>query len=70
MTEQEIEKSTIKVDPRFTYQLYKSPVYTWECDCFGCNRMGVVIQVEDHNVPNWFWRKMQYLFFGNKWEKL
>jgi hypothetical protein len=23
-----------------------------------------------HKAPNWFWRKMQYLCFGFKWEPL
>lgn len=22
------------------------------------------------NRPNWFWRMMQYLFFGFKWERI
>lgn len=40
----------------------------WLCHLFGC--------VDDFTwrpnkgkEPNWFWRWMQFLFFGNRWEK-
>ena len=38
----------------------------WHCDIFG---MGGQIQIHPSkdSVPCWFWRKMQYLCFGNKW---
>ena len=41
----------------------------WTCYLFGSNGDGVAWKPADGKVPNWFWRKMQYLFFGNKWVK-
>ena len=38
--------------------------HSWTCEIFG---MGGEITVHAQNVPCWFWRKMQYLCFGNKW---
>ena len=39
----------------------------WKCHCFGGDTYGVVWQPVRGEEPNWFWRKMQYLCFGNKW---
>lgn len=41
----------------------------WECYLFGMHT-GIVIQPKKGELPNWFWRKMQYLVFGNKWKKI
>lgn len=40
----------------------------WECHCFGSHTGLIVTPLKDE-VPNWFWRKMQYLVFGNRWIK-
>jgi len=37
-----------------------------ECEIFGLGRAIVVTPLKG-NEPNWFWRWMQYLVFGNKW---
>jgi hypothetical protein len=39
----------------------------WTCHLFGSNGEGITWIPSKGKVPNWFWRKMQYLFFGNKW---
>lgn len=39
----------------------------WTCHLFGSEEFKWV--PNKNNVPNWFWRKMQYLFFGNRWVK-
>lgn len=39
----------------------------WKCLLFGTREL--VWQASKGKVPNWFWRWMQYLFFGNKWVK-
>lgn len=42
----------------------------WNCYLFGSDdRTGIVWTPTVGNVPNWFWRWMQYLFFGNLWIK-
>jgi hypothetical protein len=43
----------------------------WKCYLFGGKESTVCMiwQPEKGNEPNWFWRKMQYLFFGNRWVK-
>lgn len=39
----------------------------WQCEVFGFeNYMWFPLK---NKTPNWFWRWMQYLFFGNKWTK-
>lgn len=40
----------------------------WQCHLFGTKEY--VYQPSKGNVPNWFWRKMQYLILGNRWEKI
>jgi hypothetical protein len=40
----------------------------WECQLFGCGD-GIVLTPKKGKEPNWFWRWMQYLLFGNKWAK-
>jgi hypothetical protein len=37
----------------------------WECELFGGSFMRFRPRLGEH--PNWFWRWMQYLAFGNKW---
>lgn len=44
----------------------------WKCYLFGSRpehgNKYIFIPSEGHE-PNWFWRKMQYLAFGNLWVK-
>ena len=40
----------------------------WHCQMFGAGKDFIYTPLEG-NEPNWFWRKMQYLCFGNKWIK-
>ena len=41
----------------------------WECELFGTGQ-SLVLRPNKDKVPNWFWRQMQYLCFGNKWKKI
>jgi hypothetical protein len=41
--------------------------YTWKCYLFG-KESAMVLSVK--KPPNFFWRWMQYLCFGNRWEKI
>jgi len=41
----------------------------WTCHLFGSNGDGISWRPNKGREPNWFWRKMQYLFFGNNWVK-
>ena len=40
----------------------------WKCELFGTGQT-LVLTPEKGKEPNWFWRNMQYLCFGNKWVK-
>lgn len=40
----------------------------WKCELFGGDN-GITWTPRINQVPCWFWRKMQYLCFGNKWVK-
>lgn len=40
----------------------------WTCHLFGSESL--TFTPNEGEVPNWFWRKMQYLAFGNRWEKI
>ena len=44
----------------------------WQCYLFGGSpdNNGVTWTPVKGKVPNWFWRKMQYIFFGNLWIKM
>lgn len=40
----------------------------WQCELFGITGgHRIVIRPLKGGEPNWFWRKMQYLAFGNRW---
>ena len=41
----------------------------WNCHLFGMARQGISIRPQEGEEPNWFWRWMQYLAFGNEWIK-
>ena len=42
----------------------------WICYMFGSNGMyGISWRPIKGKEPNWFWRKMQFLVFGNRWVK-
>ena len=38
----------------------------WHCDLFGTGE-AMQLWPAKGKVPNWFWRRMQYLVLGNKW---
>ena len=40
----------------------------WQCELFGTG-MAILLRPTKSNTPNWFWRWMQYLIFGNRWSK-
>ena len=40
----------------------------WTCHLFGGS--GIQWHPDKGDVPNFFWRWMQYLIFGNKWIKV
>jgi hypothetical protein len=40
----------------------------WSCYLFGGTAAnGFTWKVPNGQEPNWFWRKMQFLCFGNRW---
>jgi len=42
----------------------------WQCYLFGGDENGFIWTPQENKVPNWFWRKMQYLILGNKWIRI
>ena len=55
------------------FSIIDVPKYSnWECYLFGAKDRdsGITWHAFVGNVPNWFWRKMQYLCFGNRWVKI
>jgi hypothetical protein len=42
----------------------------WECLLFGGDMMGIVWKPLKKSVPNFFWRFMQFICFGNRWKKI
>ena len=49
----------------------EEPEYSeWMCYLFGTGLpVAYVYRPLKGKEPNWFWRKMQYLCFGNRWVK-
>lgn len=45
-----------------------TPLSDWKCELFGAGS-SIVFNPAKDKVPNWFWRKMQYLILGNNWIK-
>ncbi len=41
----------------------------WECRLFGAGK-SITLHPIAGEVPNWFWRKMQYLLLGNEWVRI
>jgi hypothetical protein len=51
-------------------RVYEPPKLSeWRCYLFGSEQTGISWIPSEGEVPNWFWRKMQYLCFGNRWVK-
>ena len=51
-------------------EIHDKEFSAWECRLFGATGgFGFAWIPEKGKVPNWFWRKMQYLCFGNRWVK-
>lgn len=42
----------------------------WECHLFGSSGNGITWRPLKGEEPNWFWRKLQFLCFGNRWIKI
>ncbi len=52
------------------YKILELPKYSkWHCEMFGTGPTGMVLRPEEGKEPNFFWRWMQYIIFGNKWIK-
>ena len=39
----------------------------WRCELFGTGPDGLVLRPYKGNEPNFFWRWLQFIFFGNRW---
>lgn len=54
------------------YGVFNQPELSeWTCYLFGNtpDSSGIVWTPVKGKHPNWFWRKMQYICFGNMWRK-
>jgi len=52
------------------FALSSNPVYTWECLLFGARSREDGITWNVDRPPNWFWRLMQFIIFGNRWRRI
>lgn len=68
----------MSAEPKIEWDVSKSsavfitpPNYSkWKCYMFGSGTsFGVVYHPTEGNVPNAFWRWMQFICFGNRWVK-
>jgi hypothetical protein len=44
------------------------PKAAWKCKPAGVS--GPTVEFQCSTAPNWFWRTMQYLVLGLKWERI
>lgn len=51
-----------------SYSIYTPEQSGWKCELFGGNG-GFVWYPAKGQVPNAFWRLMQFLAFGNRWSR-
>jgi hypothetical protein len=65
---------TYNDDPFYTPKAYEGLKLNipepseWTCELFGAGQ-SMVLHPAKGKVPNWFWRKMQYICLGNRWVK-
>lgn len=60
----------LKLENKINSYSFNSPELSeWICHMFGSDGSGISWRPAKGKEPNWFWRKMQYLCFGNKWVK-
>lgn len=66
MTEQQNPYAELQLDA-----ILKPEMSEWQCLLFGGKPGGFYISWRPRKgeEPNWFWRKMQWLIFGNLWVK-
>ena len=69
MTDPEItySKSDTYASTGTPHLIYLPERSDWKCYLFGGTE--IVWNPKKDEVPCWFWRKMQFLCFGNKWVK-
>lgn len=61
------------VSPDMKLNVITTPEYSeWVCFLFGCKpgEGGIQWRPLKGKEPNWFWRTMQYLVFGNLWVRV
>ncbi len=64
-------KEEYKADLSENYKIDIPEWSKWECHLFGAYPEGGIIwRPQKGGEPNWFWKIMQYLVFGNKWMKV
>lgn len=64
----EFSNTPLKVAPQLN-MMVAPPLSQWRCYLFGNKpgQFGMVWTPRVNEVPNWFWRKMQWLILGNLW---
>lgn len=55
-------------DPAGAPSIFQVEVSDWECQMFGCGN-SILWRPNKDQLPNRFWRWMQYICFGNKWRR-
>ena len=59
---------TKRAQPQPRIEMMAPPQFSeWECYLFGTGPQGITLRPLKGHVPNFFWRFMQRILFGNKW---
>jgi len=67
--EKKFGKTVEGTDKNSRYGIISIPECSdWQCRLFNGGE-GLSWRPPKNKVPNWFWRLMQYLCFGNRWVK-
>lgn len=55
-------------EERPEYNIRDMKQANWRVELFGLGPHGIIVRPDSSaKYPNWFWRKMQYIFFGNEY---
>jgi hypothetical protein len=57
------------VETNRAFTLVQPEASGWKCELFGMGSTFVLFPYKK-DLPNRFWRLMQYILFGNKWVKM
>lgn len=60
---------TMQIENKETITFAMVEYSDWNCRLFAGGEGGISFRPPKGQEPCWFWRKMQWLCFGNEWTK-